>query len=207
MSDPIRLAGEPSPRRTPLQRLEADLAASLIEAGCITAAHLEEANALGGGLRLSTRLWLLGLVTEEELRTGFASHLQIPCARFEAILEGAHEHARSLSRTDADKDRLVPVAVRPGKVMVATAEPWRLALFEDLGERMGQQVIPCFLDEAPMARLLEAVYDIPADPRFHTEPEVRTRAVVKAPNEEPVDGGESSGELMSESQFDKLYQR
>lgn len=208
MDDPIRLANEPRRRRTPLERMETGLVRALEEGGLLAPPLLAEARAADPELRLSTRLWSLGIVTEDELRCAFASFLRVPCASIEAIRAGAHELAGRIREEDAVRARVVPVATREGRLMAATAEPWRLALLEDLGERIGRTVIACFLDEAPLARLLEDVYGLRADERFTRTPELRTRALVRdAAGAGAEDDAEPAAELMSETWFDRMYHR
>ena len=65
----------------------------------------------------------------------------------------------------------------------------------------------CFLDEAPLARILEDVYGLPADPRFRARPNPPTRKAVEIAEEAEEEKEEAASELMSETQFDRMYQR
>ena len=209
MDDSLSLAGESAPPRSPLDRLEADLAAALVRSGILSEDQLAEVGAAAAdqGDRLSTRLWLLGFATEEELRLAFAQCLKIPCANLETIRTSVSENADMLSEADVREFRIAPIARRKDAVLVATAEPWRLALLDDIGDKLRQPVVPCFLDEVPLARLLEAVYGIEAPERFRTTPELRTRRLVVDETEGAgEETAEQEDELMSETSFDRMYQ-
>ena len=210
MDDSLSLAGESAPSRSPLERLEADLAVELVRCGLLTEDGLAEVRAFARehGERLSTSAWFLGFATEEELRQAFMQCLKVPCADIETIRSSVAENADLLSEADVREFRIAPIARRRDSVLVATAEPWRLALFEDIGEQLRQPVVPCFLDEVPLARLLEETYGIETPERFRTTPELRTRRLVadeNAPDE--TDEKEPDQELMSETSFDRMYQR
>ena len=208
MDDSISLVGEAEPARSPLGRLEAELAREVLAARIVTETQLAEARAgEGGSARLSTRLWALGLVAEEELRDIFSRCLRVPVAHPDAVAAGAAELIDVLPHEDVERFQLIPYARRGNAVLVATSEPWRLALFEDLGEQISRSLQPCFLDEAPLARLLEKFHGLPADPVFRQQPELRTRPLLRSaePSEQAKDAPDE--ELMSETQFDRMYQR
>ena len=98
-----------------------------------------------------------------------------------------------------------------GAVLLATAEPWRLALFEDLERRARCRFAPRFLDERPLALALERLLEIPADPRHHVQPRRRRSEAVAAANAErarvQAEVKKEEPELMSESAFEEFHQR
>ena len=107
MDESIALQGESEARRTPLSRLEDDLAQELLRRGHVDEAGLAEARESCAGVRLSTRLWELGIVAENELREAFSRCLRVPIAHPEAVADGAPEHVELLPREDAEAFRVV----------------------------------------------------------------------------------------------------
>ena len=211
MDDSLSLVGEARPSRGPLARMEEDLGAALARRGIVPEQGLAEARsaAIGSGERLSTQIWLLGFATLEELRLAHAEFLKIPCADPAAIRESAAANRDLLGGRDVAEFQVLPIARRRDAVLIATAEPWRLALMDDLGEKLRQPVVPCFLDVVPLALLLEEIYGIASPERFRQTPELRTRRLVASdPVEAEHDSQSEAGEeLMSETSFDRLYQR
>ncbi len=207
MAGKLELAGERRKRVTPLERLEQVLGEQLLREKWLTFEQLAKAHAhqREHGGRLSTCLWEIGLATEEELRNLLGQHLDVPCAAPAAVEEGVRALPRPLLAAEAVAGaRAIPFRLRQDAVLVATSEPWRLALFDDLAERMHLRVEPCFLDEAPLARLLEALFRVAAHPRFHAEPRLR-RAPREA--EKPGDDPFPDEELLSDSSFRRSFDR
>jgi hypothetical protein len=207
MDDSISLEGEAEPARSPLGRLEADLARELVAERVVSEEQLASARARNDGYRLSTRLWSLGLVSEEELRDVFSRCLRVPVAHPDAVVAGAGEWTEVLTSEDIERFRLIPYAGRDDALLVATCEPWRLALFEDLADQISRSLQPCFLDEAPLARLLEQFHGLAADPLFLRQPELQTRPLLPSPDAADEEKDGPGEELMSETQFDRMYQR
>ena len=194
------------PDRSPLARMEAALVDALHAADVVDASGVAEARARQAehGGRLSSCLVELGLVSDEELLHAFGRAVRVPCTTERVALEGGRELVSLLGREEVEKYRLLPFSLRSDAVLVATCEPWRLALFEELAEHVHRPIQPCFLDEGPIARVLEALYEIPAAARFRERPELRTR-----PRLGPLPGTappEPAPELMSETAFEAIYQ-
>jgi len=204
MSRAIDLEEDRRPR-TPRARFEQRLGERLLADERATLEELREAGARARkhGIRLSTALWELGLVDEAPLRRLCAELLRVPAVPLQDVVQGA-EQLDVLPAAEQVELRVIPFARRGPTLWIATAEPWRLALLDDLGRRAGGRSESRFLDEGPLALALEALHGVPADPRFRETPRRRRPATAAAGSEAPV---EPEPELMSETQFDRLYQR
>jgi hypothetical protein len=164
-------------------------------------------NAAGG--RLSTALWELGLAEEVRLRSLGAEIFRVPPALPDDVSRAPEEVTRLLDREFVETYRVVPFARNRQTLLVATSEPWRLPLLDSIGSRLGCRVEPRFLDEAPLHRLLAAIYGLPVDERFSKEPCKRRvsatpdAAASTASAESSVFG--STSQLMSETAFEEIY--
>ena len=174
-TEPSSAHGAP---RTPLERFEQALGERLMADGSVAAGALDAArrrmHRRGG--RLTTCLLELGLVEEAPLGAACSALLGVPLAGEAEVAAARPEIRAVLSRTLVTELRVVPFARSGRALLVATMEPWRAALFEDLGSRTGLAVEPRFLDEGPLARVLERDFGIPAAPRFKRPPRRRPRA-------------------------------
>ena len=206
----IDLGEEPEPT-DPLERAELELRRRLEGEGRILPEELNEAQerqeAAGG--RLSTALWELGLVDEVRLRSLGAQIFGVPPALPGDVAHAPADVVRLLDREFVRSYRVASFARNREVVLVATAEPWRLPLLDSIGSRLGCRVEPRFLDEAPLARLLGELYDLPVDERFQAEPPKRVAAVQPAEAPPDTDDEESgvfgsSSQLMSETSFEAI---
>ncbi len=211
MSHAIDLDERPPPK-TPEERFERALGDRVLEAGLVTADELKEAarHRKARGVRLSTALHALGLMDEVRLRKVCGEVLKTPALPGRDVVAGARELGDVLPVEDAVSLRVIPFAKVQGTLLIATAEPWRLALLDDLASRTRLEVKARFLDEGPLALALEELHEVPADPQFHEEPARRERAApaaVARTTRERAAQREETSELMSESTFDELYRR
>ncbi len=206
----------PAPK-TALGRYEHALGIGLREAGRIHEEELLEARARAGkhGIRLTTALHELGLVDEAPLRAAACEVLHTRPVLPDDVLTGARSLGAPFDADELVDLRVIPFARKGETLFIATAEPWRLSLLDDLAARIGCRAELRFLDEGPLALCLEALYEHPADPRFKQPVRRRRRrAVASGPASGPKGARpngagrpEPEGDLMSESTFDDLYQR
>jgi len=195
--------------KTALARFERALGDRAVAEQWVSVDEIREAAARARkhGIRLSTALYELGLIDEARLRSVGAELLRTRPVLSDDVVSGARALGSVFGAEELIELRVVPFARKGEKLWIATSEPWRLSLLDDLASRIGCRAEVLFLDEGPLALCLEALFEHPADPRFKEPPRRRRRQTAAGAAGGPASEPEPEGDLMSESAFDDLYQQ
>ncbi len=200
----IPLAGDPT--QALRERFEARLAQALLDEGQVTPANLDAALGqqvvLGG--HLATALYELGRADGRVLTRLASTLLGLPPADPRAVAAAPREVLARLPRGLVARLRLIPFAGDDRTLQVATCEPWDLKALEGVARTTRARVVPHFLGEVPLERLLGQLYQLPRQARFELVDQRRAHHLKQATSAAEAGPAE---DLISEASFEALYAR
>jgi hypothetical protein len=144
----------------------------LLQHNLITQAQLEEAlqaQVIFGG-KLGTILIEMGMISEKILAKALSKLTGFPCAQ-PGQLETIPENVINIiSPEQADKYKVIPMAVSGKKLTLAMADPQNLQAIDDIAFRTGYIVLPILALEVRLIFALERFYDIKRTTRYIAPP-------------------------------------
>ena len=140
------------------------IAQILLRRGLVTAEQLEEAQALqrAEGLRLDRALIQLGVLSERQLLTIMAEHLDLPVVDLTDITIDP-ETLRSLPSKVVYRKRLIPVSRTNGTLNVATSDAFDLYSFDELRLTTGLAIQPVLAPRDDIEKIIKSHFGLGGD--------------------------------------------
>ncbi len=140
------------------------IAQILLRRGLVTAEQLEEAQALqrAEGLRLDRALIQLGVLSERQLLTLMAEHLDLPVVDLTDITIDP-ETLRSLPSKVVYRKRLIPVSRTNGTLNVATSDAFDLYSFDELRLTTGLAIQPVLAPRDDIEKIIKSHFGLGGD--------------------------------------------
>jgi hypothetical protein len=140
----------------------------LLEHGVLGRAQLEEATqvmVVFGG-RLGTILVEAGLLTPEQVEAHLASHLGLPSAPPDRLLEPDPGLLRRVGRDVARRHKMLPMWLEKRRIHGAMLDPGNPGCVDAAAFAAGLPVVPYVISERRLVQRLERHYGIRPDARF-----------------------------------------
>jgi general secretion pathway protein E/type IV pilus assembly protein PilB len=140
------------------------IAQILLRRGLVTAEQLEEAQALqrAEGLRLDRALIQLGVLSERQLLTIMAEHLDLPVVDLTDITIDP-ETLRALPSKVVYRKRLIPVSRTNGTLNVATSDAFDLYSFDELRLTTGLAIQPVLAPRDDIEKIIKSHFGLGGD--------------------------------------------